>query len=267
MRQGHPQHDGHRGELPLEGERRHVTVLFADLVGFTAFSERAGEEAAYGLMQYLAKLLRIEIEARGGTVRGFTGDGVMALFGVPQAQEDAPLNACRAALSIQRRIVEEFSEYRSEVRAATRAANWYQYRLGNRWPGRTRRRCNRHCSWRCSKSRFSLAGTLPSGVGSVERDNPTIGRGEGRSPQRGGAEDFEENLDRNRYLDCYLSEPEQDDLTPPFIVALRRLSGVVRSSKCWINASFKLKMQHECVTLRAIPASESRGCFLNFESG
>ena len=107
MRQGYPQHHGHHGELRLEGERRHVTVLFADLVGFTAFSERAGEEAAYGLMQYLAKLLRSEIEVRGGTVRGFTGDGVMALFGVPQAQEDAPLNACRAALSIQRRIVEE----------------------------------------------------------------------------------------------------------------------------------------------------------------
>src|SRR6516225_8705937 len=106
MRQAPPQHS-HPEELRLEGERRHVTVLFADLVGFTAYSERAGEEAAYGLMQHLAKLLRNEIEVRGGSVRGFTGDGVMALFGVPQAQEDAPLNACRAALSIQRRIVEE----------------------------------------------------------------------------------------------------------------------------------------------------------------
>src|SRR3974390_555295 len=79
MRQGHPQHHGHLEELRVEGERRHVTVLFADLVGFTAYSERAGEEAAYGLMQHLAKLLRNEIEVRGGSVRGFTGDGVMAL--------------------------------------------------------------------------------------------------------------------------------------------------------------------------------------------
>jgi class 3 adenylate cyclase/tetratricopeptide (TPR) repeat protein len=107
MRQGHPRNHGHLEELRREGERRHVTVLFADLVGFTAYSERAGEEAAYGLMQHLAKLLRNEIEVCGGSVRGFTGDGVMALFGVPQAQEDAPLNACQAALSIQRRIAEE----------------------------------------------------------------------------------------------------------------------------------------------------------------
>ena len=75
MRQGPPQYHGHVEELRLEGERRHVTVLFADLVGFTAYSERAGEEAAYGLMQRLAKLLRNEIEVRGGSVRGFTGDG------------------------------------------------------------------------------------------------------------------------------------------------------------------------------------------------
>src|SRR5262245_15205852 len=107
MRQGHPQYHGHVEELRLEGERRHLTVLLAYWVGFTASSARAGEEAAYGLMQHLAKLLRNEIEVRGGSIRGFTGDGVMALFGVPQAQEDAPLNACQAALSIQRRIVEE----------------------------------------------------------------------------------------------------------------------------------------------------------------
>jgi class 3 adenylate cyclase len=96
-----------KSELTVEGERRQVTVLFADLVGFTAFSERAGEEAAYRLMQYMTRCLRTAIEEQGGTVKSFTGDGVMALFGVPQALEDAPLRACRAALSIQERITEE----------------------------------------------------------------------------------------------------------------------------------------------------------------
>ena len=94
-------------EFIFAGERRQVTVLFADLVGFTAFSERAGEEAAYGLMQRVTKLLRTAIEEQGGAIKAFTGDGVMALFGVPQALEDAPLRACRAALSIQERIAVE----------------------------------------------------------------------------------------------------------------------------------------------------------------
>jgi class 3 adenylate cyclase len=86
------------------GERRQATVLFADLVGFTAFSERQGEEGAYSLMQGISELMTDAIHSHSGTVKSFTGDGVMALFGVPAALEDAPLRACRAALDIQRRI-------------------------------------------------------------------------------------------------------------------------------------------------------------------
>ena len=94
----------------LEGERRQVTVLFADLVGFTAFSERSGEEAAYKLMQRIAKLLREAVQEHGGAVTSFTGDGIMALFGVPQALEDAPLRACRSALLIQDRLAARAAE-------------------------------------------------------------------------------------------------------------------------------------------------------------
>jgi len=68
------------------------------------FSERSGEEAAYSLMQRISALMTDAIHEEGGTVRSFTGDGVMALFGVPIALEDAPLRACRAALDIQQRI-------------------------------------------------------------------------------------------------------------------------------------------------------------------
>ena len=82
----------------MEAERRQVTVLFADMVGFTSFSERSGEEAAYTLMRSLSKLMDEAVREQGGVVRGFTGDGIMAVFGAPVAFEDAPLRACRAAL-------------------------------------------------------------------------------------------------------------------------------------------------------------------------
>src|SRR3984885_3241016 len=88
----------------MEAERRQVTVLFADVVGFTAYSERAGEEAAYTLMRSLSKLMDEAVRENRGVVQGFTGDGIMAVFGAPLAFEDAPLRACRAALNILQRL-------------------------------------------------------------------------------------------------------------------------------------------------------------------
>ena len=88
----------------MDAERRQVTVLFTDMVGFTSFSERSGEEAAYTLMRSLSKLMDDAVREQGGVVQGFTGDGVMAVFGAPVAWEDAPLRACRAALSILQRL-------------------------------------------------------------------------------------------------------------------------------------------------------------------
>jgi class 3 adenylate cyclase len=88
----------------VEAERRQVTVLFTDMVNFTTFSERSGEEAAFTLMRTLAKLMDAAVREQGGVVRGFTGDGIMAVFGAPVAFEDAPLRACRAALSILQRL-------------------------------------------------------------------------------------------------------------------------------------------------------------------
>jgi class 3 adenylate cyclase len=88
----------------MEAERRQVTVLFADMVGFTSFSERSGEEAEYTLMRSLSKLMDEAVREQGDVVRGFTGDGIMAVFGAPVAFEDAPLRACRAALNILQRL-------------------------------------------------------------------------------------------------------------------------------------------------------------------
>src|SRR5262245_5948006 len=93
-----------RSEARVEAERRQVTVLFTDMVGFTSFSERAGEEAAYTLMRSLSKLMDEAVREQGGVVQSFTGDGIMAVFGAPVAFEDAPLRACRAALSMLHRL-------------------------------------------------------------------------------------------------------------------------------------------------------------------
>jgi class 3 adenylate cyclase len=90
----------------MEAERRQVTVLFTDMVGFTSFSERSGEEAAYTLMRSLSKLMDEAVREQGGVVQSFTGDGIMAVFGAPVAFEDAPLRACRAALNILQRLKE-----------------------------------------------------------------------------------------------------------------------------------------------------------------
>lgn len=86
------------------GERRQVTVLFADMVGFTAISERLGEEGVFALIQPIYELMADAVREQGGSVKDFTGDGIMALFGAPDALEDAPLRACRAGLIINERL-------------------------------------------------------------------------------------------------------------------------------------------------------------------
>ncbi len=94
----------------MEAERRQVVVLFADMVGFTTFSERFGEEAAFGLIQKLSRVVETAVQAEGARIKDIAGDGVMVVFGVPVAQEDAPIRACRAALAILKRLVGEWDE-------------------------------------------------------------------------------------------------------------------------------------------------------------
>jgi class 3 adenylate cyclase len=86
------------------GERRHVTALFADMVGFTAISEHLGEEDTFALIQFIYELMARAVREHGGSVKDFTGDGIMALFGVPEALEDGPLRACRAGLAIHQQL-------------------------------------------------------------------------------------------------------------------------------------------------------------------
>src|SRR3982074_1841846 len=88
-------------------ERKVVTVLFADPVGFQPQAERLDPEDVRSVLAPYYARLRTELERFGGTVEKFIGDAVMALFGAPVAREDDPERAIRAALAIRDWVTEE----------------------------------------------------------------------------------------------------------------------------------------------------------------
>lgn len=88
-------------EVELGGEERRVTVLFSDLRGFTAFSERRPAQETVSLLNTYFTRMSAAIEAHHGVVDKYLGDGIMALFGAPLSQEDDAGNAVLAALAMQ----------------------------------------------------------------------------------------------------------------------------------------------------------------------
>jgi class 3 adenylate cyclase len=104
----------------LGGEVAEVTVLFADLRGFTPFSEQAPPERVVAMLnEYFGRAVPV-ILANGGSVTQFVGDAVMALFNAPTRQPDHALRAARAALGVQRAIED----------AAVREPGWPLFRIG-----------------------------------------------------------------------------------------------------------------------------------------
>ena len=99
----------------VQEERKLVTVLFADLVGFTSRSEQLDPEDVRAMLSPYYARLRAELERHGGTVEKFIGDAVMAVFGAPVAHEDDPERAVRAALAIRDWVAEAA---RPQVRVA-----------------------------------------------------------------------------------------------------------------------------------------------------
>src|SRR5579859_3681092 len=87
-------------------ERRIVTILFADMAGFTARAERLDPEDVRAILNRYYARLRTEIEAFGGTVEKFIGDAVVAIFGAPIAHGDDPERAVRAALAVGTAVAE-----------------------------------------------------------------------------------------------------------------------------------------------------------------
>jgi len=89
-----------REGLALGGKRRHITVLFADVRGFTSISERIGPEQVVSFLdEYFAQVTRIVFKY-GGTIDKFMGDGVMAIFGAPKSYGDDAARAVKTGLEM-----------------------------------------------------------------------------------------------------------------------------------------------------------------------
>src|SRR5438477_13171054 len=98
----------------IDGERRVVSVLMADIAGSTAIGERLGPERSKFLFDEVMRLMTAEIERYEGTVAQLLGDGLLAMFGAPVAHEDDSERAVRAGLAIQRAM----DAYAKDVREA-----------------------------------------------------------------------------------------------------------------------------------------------------
>ena len=97
----------------VEGERKLVTVLFVDVVGSMGLTERLGPEDWRRMMDRCLAILCEAVHRFEGMVDTFAGDGLMALFGAPLAQEDHAARACHAAL----RLLEQLSGFSAELAA------------------------------------------------------------------------------------------------------------------------------------------------------
>jgi class 3 adenylate cyclase len=104
-----------RRQRPADGERRSVTVLFADAVGSTPLAERLGEEQMYLFVRECLSRMTEAVDHYEGYVASFTGDGIMALFGAPIAHEDSARRAVAAAVRMQHSLDKYVSELRHGV--------------------------------------------------------------------------------------------------------------------------------------------------------
>ncbi len=100
----------------LSDERRVVTVLFGDVVGFTPYSEERDPEQVKNVLDRCFERLAADVNAHGGRVDKIVGDELMAVFGAPVAHEDDPERAVRAALQMQRTLEDHAAESGSDVR-------------------------------------------------------------------------------------------------------------------------------------------------------
>ena len=105
-------------QAALGGAVVEVTAVFADLRGFTGFSERSSPEEIVSLLNRYFEVATSTILGEGGTVVQFVGDALMALFNAPVQQDDHALRAARAALTVQERIEEVAEE------------GWPRFRIG-----------------------------------------------------------------------------------------------------------------------------------------
>src|SRR3954463_13646818 len=108
-------------EAPQREERRIVSVVFVDLVGFTSRSEQLDPEDVRAILAPYHSTVRDELESFGGVVEKFVGDAVMAVFGAPTSHGDDPERAVRAALAV-REAVTALNAARPELELSIRGA-------------------------------------------------------------------------------------------------------------------------------------------------
>jgi PAS domain S-box-containing protein len=101
------------GNLQLQGTRKTVTMLFADLSGFTSFSEKTSSETVFKLLNSYLDIAAQTILENEGTLDKFMGDAVMAMWNSPDPQPDHALRACRAALEIIQGSLDAHSRFSS----------------------------------------------------------------------------------------------------------------------------------------------------------
>src|SRR5262249_21745475 len=104
----------------LEGERKQVTVLFADVKGSMDLAEQVDPEEGHRILDRFFAIPPEGVHRFEGTVNQYTGDGIMALFGAPIAHEDHARRACYAALQLR----DELRRYADELRR-TAALNFF----------------------------------------------------------------------------------------------------------------------------------------------
>ena len=107
-------------QAALGGAVVEVTAMFADLRGFTGFSERSSPEEIVVMLNRYFEVATAAILTEGGTVVQFVGDALMALFNAPARQPDHPVRAARAALALQERVGE----------VAAENPGWPEFRVG-----------------------------------------------------------------------------------------------------------------------------------------
>ncbi len=110
----------------IEGERKQVTVMFCDMMGFTPLSEKLDPETMYAMMDQVYEILIHKIHDYEGTVNEMTGDGIMALFGAPIALEDAPQRALRSALAVHR----EMAKFNDKLKQERKSIPPLKMRIG-----------------------------------------------------------------------------------------------------------------------------------------
>ena len=156
-----------RAGRALEGERKQVTVLFADVKGSMELAEQIDPEEWRTIMDRFFAILCEGVHRFEGTVDKFTGDGIMALFGAPIAHEDHAQRACYAALHLQATLATLRRRAAPRARAQLLGAHGPQLRRGGR-----RQRSATTCAW-STRRRATRSASRSGWSSSPSRARPT----------------------------------------------------------------------------------------------